>query len=114
MGFFFDILKGGRWFQMEAKLCDVALRAEAGGPANPAAAGQPLGGRIRNRCLEAGKARVLNVLLLQAPLPLLRSPRYVDQPCVCPAALPRAPPQPWSPRTLPGGTSRRERISFSC
>lgn len=59
---------------MEAKLCDVALRAEAGGPANPAAAGQPLGGRIRNRCLEAGKARVLNLLLLQAPLPLLKSP----------------------------------------
>lgn len=29
---------------MKAKLCGVALRAEAGGLANPAATGQPVGG----------------------------------------------------------------------
>lgn len=91
---------------MEAKLCDAALRAEEGGPANLAAAGQALGGRIRNRCLEAGKARVLNVLLPQAPLSLLRSPRYVEQ-RVSARRLCPGPPAP----SL-AGTSRRERILF--
>lgn len=37
---------------MKAKLCGVALQAEAGGPANPEAAGQPLGGCTEERCPE--------------------------------------------------------------
>jgi len=55
---------------MKAKLCSVALQAEAGGTANPMAAGQPVGRRIRKRCLEAGKARIVNSSSCQLPCSL--------------------------------------------